>query len=89
MSGSSDGAGTAKKCQLESCTALLLKVLYSLKCLFFMYYLCEKYYEHITVQYYTAGCVSWVPKITFWTYGQIGFTNTFSEWRAFLVVQLV
>ena len=54
-----------------------------------MYYLCEKYYEHITVQYYTAGCVSWVPKITFWTYGQIGFTNTFSEWRAFLVVQLV
>ena len=54
-----------------------------------MYYLCEKYYKHITVQYYIADCVSWVPKLTFWTYGQTGFTNMFLEWRAFLVVQLV
>ena len=29
-----------------------------------MYYLCEKYYKPITVQYYIANCVSWVPKLT-------------------------
>ena len=29
-----------------------------------MYYLCEKYYTHITVQYYIADCVSWVPRLT-------------------------
>ena len=28
-----------------------------------MYYLCEKY-EPITVPYYTANCVSWVPRLT-------------------------
>ena len=39
-----------------------------------MYSLCEKYYKPITVQYYIADCVSWVPKITLldlrtnWTY---------------------
>ena len=32
-----------------------------------MYYLCEKYYVPITVQYYIADCVSWVPRL-FWTY---------------------
>ena len=43
-------------------------------CLFFMYYLCEKYYKLITVQYYIANCVSWVPRLTLldlrinWTY---------------------
>ena len=26
-----------------------------------MSYLCEKYYKSITVQYYMADCVSWVP----------------------------
>ena len=25
-------------------------------------YLCEKYYKLITVQYYIADCVSWVPR---------------------------
>ena len=30
----------------------------------FMYYLCEKYYNPITVQYYTANNVSWVPRLT-------------------------
>ena len=30
---------------------------------FFMYYLCEKYYELIIVQYYIANCVSWVPRL--------------------------
>ena len=29
-----------------------------------MYYLCEKYYKSITVQYYVADCVSWVPRLT-------------------------
>ena len=34
-----------------------------------MYYLCEKYYKPITVQYYIADCVSWVPRLT------VGITN--------------
>ena len=29
---------------------------------FLMYYLCEKYYKPIIVQYYIADCVSWVPR---------------------------
>ena len=39
-----------------------------------MYYLCEKYYKPIIVQYYIANCVSWVPRLTLldlqtnWTY---------------------
>ena len=39
-----------------------------------MYYLCEKYYKPITVQYYIADCVIWVPRLTLldlqtnWTY---------------------
>ena len=42
--------------------------------LFFMYYLCEKYYKPITVHYYIADGVSWVPRLIFldlrtnWTY---------------------
>ena len=47
-------------------TTVLFKVLYyRVKnvvffciCLFFMYYLCEKYYKPITVQYYVASFVS-------------------------------
>ena len=41
---------------------------------FFMYYLCGKYCKPITVQYYIADCVSWVPRLTLlnlrtdWTY---------------------
>ena len=31
---------------------------------FLMHYLCEKYYKPITVQYYVASCVSWVPRLT-------------------------
>ena len=62
------------------CTTVLFKVLYCKNknvyflCLFFMYYLCEKYYKLITVQYYVADCVSWVPRLTLldlwtnWTY---------------------
>ena len=29
-----------------------------------MYYLCENYYKTITVQYYIAHCVAWVPRLT-------------------------
>ena len=29
-----------------------------------MYYLCEKCYKPITVQYYIAKCVSWLPRLT-------------------------
>ena len=48
---------------LYHCT-LRLKMFYLILCLFFMYYLCEKYYKPITVQYYIADCVSWVPRLT-------------------------
>ena len=66
---------------------VLFKVLYhKIKNIFFifyvclflrMYYLCEKYYKPITVQYYQyyiVDCVSWVPRLTLldlqtnWTY---------------------
>ena len=30
----------------------------------FVYYLCEKYYKSIAVQYYITNCVSWVPRLT-------------------------
>ena len=33
-------------------------------CLLFMYYLYEKYYKLIPVQYYRASCVSQVPGLT-------------------------
>ena len=39
-----------------------------------MYYLCEKYYKPITVQYYITSCVHLIPRLTFldlrtsWTY---------------------
>ena len=53
------------------CTTILFKVLYwKIKnvfftfcvCLFFTYYLCEKYYKPLTVQYYITNCVSWVSR---------------------------
>ena len=28
-----------------------------------MYYLCEKNYKLITIQYYIANCVSWIPRL--------------------------
>ena len=49
-----------------SCCIVLLyrKIKMSIFCLFVMYYLCEKYYKPITVQYYIADCVSWVSRLT-------------------------
>ena len=29
-----------------------------------MYYLCEKYYKPVRIQYYIASCVSWVSRLT-------------------------
>ena len=29
-----------------------------------MHYLCEKFYKPMTVHYYIANCVSWVPRLT-------------------------
>ena len=29
-----------------------------------MYYFCKKCYKPITAQYYTADCISWVPRLT-------------------------
>ena len=58
----------APVCQLLYCTTVLFKILYckikNYFCVFFMYYLCEKYYKPITVQYYITYCVSWVPRLT-------------------------
>ena len=34
-------------------------------CLFFMYYLCEQYYNPVILiaQYYIDDCVNWVPRL--------------------------
>ena len=42
-----------------------------------MYYLCEKHYKPITVQYYTADCVHWVPRHC-WTCEQVGLKQMHS-----------
>ena len=83
-------------CQLLYCTTVLFKVLYctirfklfSLFFVFFlMYCLCEKYYKPITVQYYIADCISWVPRLC-WAYGQTRLTNALQEWNAFVCMVL-
>ena len=56
---STDVAGTSRKHQLLHCITVISKVLYYkiknvffiFKCMFFMYYLCGKYYKPITIQY--------------------------------------
>ena len=50
-------------------TVRLKTIFFFYVCLFFMYYLCEKY-NPITVQYYITGCVSWIPRLT------VRLTNT-------------
>ena len=60
----------APVCQLLYCTPLFSRYctvrlkMFSFLCLFFMYYLCERYCKPITMQYHIANCVSWVPKLT-------------------------
>ena len=69
--------GTFKDRNMPSCSAVLFKVLYcqiKMFSLFFVYYLCEKYYKPNTLHCYIADCVSWVPRLTLldlginWTY---------------------
>lgn len=58
----------ASGCQLLYCTTVLFKVLYcKTEHIFFifvcfLYCLCKKYYKPITVQYFTADCVSWISR---------------------------
>ena len=40
-----------------------------------MYYLCEKDYKPITIQYYIADCVSWVPRLIL-----LDLTNELDLW---------
>ena len=50
-----------------------------------MYYLCEKYYKPITVWYYIADCVSWVPLANFVGFtNKLDFTNVILEWNLFV-----
>ena len=65
---SSDVAGTTVLFKVLYCK--IKNVLFFCVCLFFMYYLCEKYYKPFTVQYYVANCVTWVPRLTL-----LDFTN--------------
>ena len=44
-------------------------------CVFFMYYLCVKYYKPVIVQYYIADCVIWIPRLTL-RHKQIGLEPT-------------
>ena len=56
-------------CAIWYYTTVLFKVLYSriknvlVFVCFLMYYLCEKHYRPIIVQYYMADCISWVPRL--------------------------
>ena len=47
----------------RSCT-IRLKCFFFVCVYFLMYYFCEKYYKPLSVQYYTADCISWVPRLT-------------------------
>ena len=47
-----------------------------------MYYLCENYYKTITVQYYIAHCVAWVPRLTLLDLTKpTGLANVLSKWN--------
>ena len=56
-----------KSCGVAS-ISVLFKISYckikNIYFLFFTYCLCEKYLKPITVQYYIADCVTWVPPLT-------------------------
>ena len=86
---------TCSSCQplyVSSCRILLCYTRYfpvRLKCVLyfcvcFMYYLCEKYYISIIVQYCIVDCVGWVPRLTLldlwmnWTYKHALERNSFA-----------
>ena len=59
-----------------SCTVLLyfskyckIKMFFSFCVFVFMYYVCEKYYKRLAVQYCVGSFVSWVPRLTLWDLG--------------------
>ena len=70
----------------RSCTMRL-----KMFCLFFvfvfMYYLCEKYYRPITVQFYIANCVSWIPRLNLLDL-QIRFMDVLLEQNSFICRRL-
>ena len=47
----------------SGCYTLRLKCFIFCVCIF-MYYLSEKYYKSVTLQYSVANCASWVPTLT-------------------------
>ena len=55
----------------------------------FMYYLGEKYYKPITVQYYIADCVSWAPGLTLLDLWMCSWNETRSYVRDLLYLQMV
>ena len=71
----------APACQLSCWTTEHFKVLYHkifkkcFLCMFFMYYLHEKCYKPMTVQYYIVDCASRVPRPTLLELWQIGPTQ--------------
>ena len=46
------------------CTVRLKKFFVFVFMYVYMYHSCKNYYKPIAVQYYIAGCVSWVPRLT-------------------------
>ena len=69
----------------------MIKMFIFCVCLFFMYYLFKKYYRPITVQYYIADCVGWVPRVTFEQIGimnKLDLTNMLLEWNLFVCREL-
>ena len=70
---------------IPRCCTVRLKVV-SLFFVFVMYYLYEKYYKPIAVQYYKANCVNWVPRLTSldlrtnWTYNHALWMELVHRW---------
>ena len=67
-------AVTSLACSLDASPCMPVVVLFKILnykfknvlcflCLFFMYYLCGKYYKPITIQYYVVDCVSCVSRL--------------------------
>ena len=86
----------ASPCMPSCCTALLyfssncttrFKMFSLLFVILCTYYLCVTHYKPIMVP--LVDCVSWVPRLTCWTYELIGFTNAFSEWNSFVSRRLI
>ena len=62
-----------------------IKNVLSIFCLFlFLYCLCEKYYKHITVQYYVTDFVSWVSRLTLLDLNKLDLCHVLSEWSLFI-----